>query len=340
MRVLLAPDKFAGTLSASEVCAALGAGWHDRAPSDVLVALPMADGGPGFLDALAAGFGVEPAAVETTGPTGEPVTARLLVVDGDPRTAYVEAAQACGLDLVPGAPRPLEATTAGLVAVLDAALDSGAGRVVVGVGGTASTDGGRPVVEAMSGRWPTTVQLVAATDVDNPLLGPAGAARSFAPQKGASDDEVTALEHRLAAWSSSGSVDPALPGAGAGGGLGYGLLRLGAVQVSGAATVAAAVGLAAATASADLVLTGEGLLDFSSLRGKVVSYVAGAALAAARPCVVVAGGSSLGRREAAAAGVDEVYSLTELVGAETALTAPGRSLRQAGAAVARDWSVL
>ena len=339
MRILVAPDKFAGTLSAAEMCDAFSAGWGDRAPDDRVDVQPMSDGGPGFLAALAAAFEVAPTAVATTGSVGEPVTAQLLVVGDDGEgIAYVEAAQACGLGLAPEPRRPLDASTAGVVALLEAALDSGAISVVVGVGGTASTDGGRPVVEAFAGRWPKDVALVAATDVDAPLLGPSGAARSFGPQKGASDEEVDLLERRLAAWAESGSVDPSSSGAGAGGGLGYGLLRLGATRVSGAALVADAVGLADRVAAADLVVTGEGRLDFSSLRGKVVSHVAGVATASATPCLVLAGGSSVGRREAATAGIDEIYALDEIVGHEAALARPVQSVRQAAAAMAGDWS--
>ena len=339
MRILVAPDKFAGTLSADEVCDAFTAGWLERTPSDVVDAQPMSDGGPGFLAALAAGFETPLTPVTTTGPVGEPVTAELLVVGDDgERIAYVEAAQACGLALAPEPRHPLDASTAGVVALLEAALDSGATTVVVGVGGTASTDGGRPVVEAFPRRWPKDVALVAATDVDAPLLGPTGAARSFAPQKGASDAEVDALERRLAAWAASGTVDPSTPGAGAGGGLGYGLLRLGATRVSGAALVADAVGLADGVATADLVVTGEGRLDFSSLRGKVVSHVAGLAMASATPCLVLAGSASVGRREAGATGIDEIYALDEIVGHEAALARPAQSVGQAAAAMARDWS--
>jgi glycerate kinase len=339
MRVLLAPDKFAGTLTAVQVCDAIAAGWHDTAPRDSVHAQPLADGGPGFLGALAAAHGVAPRAVATTGPSGEPVSAQLLVVPGDPVTAYVEAAQCCGLALAPVLRRPLDASSAGVVGLLEAALESGASSVVVGVGGTASTDGGRPVVEAFERGWPPDVVLIAATDVENPLLGPAGAARSFAPQKGASDSEVTALEQRLLAWASSGSdVDPSTPGAGAGGGLAYGLMRLGARRVSGAALVADAVGLAEVIAACDVVVTGEGHLDFSSVQGKVVSHVADLAQAASRPCVVITGASSLGRREAAAHGIDEVYTLTDAVGPREAIERAGPSVRRVAAAVARDWS--
>ena len=339
MRVLLAPDKFAGTLTAAEVCDAASAGWHDTAPKDVVTSQPMSDGGPGFVGALAtaSGSSASVTSVPTTGPHGEPVAAQLLVVRNT-NTAYLEAAQSCGLALSDPPLRPIDATTSGLVPLLYAALESGVERVVVGVGGTASTDGGRAVVEAFDGTWPGAVELVVATDVENPLLGPAGAARSFAPQKGASDAEVTALEHRLVAWASGADVDPNAPGAGAGGGLGYGLMRLGARRVSGAALVAAAVGLDQLVAAADVVVTGEGQLDFSSLRGKVAAFVAERCLAASTPCVALAGTSTLGRREASANGFDEIYAMADLVGADEALGHAAASVRRVAARVARDWT--
>lgn len=338
MRILFAPDKFAGTMTADEAAAALSDGWRQVAPDDDLVTLAMSDGGPGFLDAVRAVTGAGPVLVSTTGPNGAAVSAPLLVVDGGLRTAYLEAATCCGLAIAPEPRRPLGASSAGLVPLIEAALAAGARRIVIGVGGTASTDGGRPLVEAFTGRLPVDVDLVVATDVENPLLGAAGAARSFAPQKGATDAEVVVLEERLASWAAGADGDPSQPGAGAGGGLGYGLLRLGASRVSGAAVVADLLGLDTAVAASDLVVTGEGRLDFSSLTGKVVSFVAARAQAAARPCVAVVGSSSLGRRGAAAAGIDEIYSLEEAVGAESAFGQPEDALRQVAGAVARDWS--
>lgn len=338
MRVVVAPDKFAGTLTGFEAAEAIRQGWRDTAPQDAVSCVPMSDGGPGFLAALAGATATQPGVVATTGPHGEPMLAQLLVVDDDTRTAYLEAAQVCGLHLAPAGRRPVEATTAGLVPMLHAALQAGARCVVVGVGGTASTDGGRPVAEALAGTWPPDVELVVATDVENPLLGPGGAARSFAPQKGASTAEVEALERRLAAWASGCRVDPSTPGAGAGGGLAFGLMQLGAHRVSGARLVVDAVGLEPAVAAADLVLTGEGCLDPSSLGGKVVAEVARVALEAARPCVALTGSATLRPDEAGAAGIDEVHTLVDLVGVERAFAAAESSLRALAATVAARWS--
>jgi glycerate kinase len=298
----------------------------------------MSDGGPGFLDVLIGSIGGDVQEVATTGPLGAPATARVLVVTGGPRaTAYVESAEVCGLHVEPGR-RPWEATTAGLAPVLVRALELGVGRVVVGVGGTATTDGGRGLVEAL-GEWPTAVELVAATDVPAPLVGEGGAARGFAPQKGADDAMVEQLEARLRAWAEATGGDALAEGAGAGGGLGYGLTLLGARRVDGAQLVAGAVGLPARLAASELVVTGEGRFDWSSLRGKVVAHVASAAVRAGRPCVVLAGEVAVGRREAAAAGVDDAYAVSDLLGSvQASKDRPTAGLRDLAARVARQWS--
>ncbi|HUV47579.1 MAG TPA: glycerate kinase [Actinomycetes bacterium] len=338
MRVLLAPDKFAGTLSAVDVCDAFAAGWHDIAAADQVSAAPMSDGGPGFIASLATAAGVTPRVADTVGPHGALVSAQLLLLDGERPTAFIEAASCCGLALSTEPRRPLEASSVGLARLIEAAVEAGATRIVIGVGGTATTDGGRPVYDTLAGSLPPELDLVAATDVDNPLLGPAGAARSFGPQKGATDAQIAALEQRLSAWAAGADIDPSTPGAGAGGGLAFGLMRLGARRVSGAAVVAEAIDLDGQIAGADLVVTGEGGIDFSSLRGKVVAFVAGRAQELARPCIAVTGYSTVGRREAATAGIDEIYSLVDAVGRDRALAQPAAAVRRVGATAARDWS--
>lgn len=337
-RVLLAPDKFAGTLTAAAAAAAMAAGWRIAAPDTVTDQVPMADGGPGFLAALAAGLGGTFVDVRSSGPLGEPVTAQVLVDDsGDPPTAYVEAAQTCGLARADRS-RPWEATTAGLAAVLCAALSAGAARVVVGVGGTATTDGGRGVVEAI-GQWPPDVHLVVATDVTSRLLGSHGAARGFGPQKGADPAMVARLDRRLAEWAAATGGDPDAPGSGAGGGLGYGLALLGGQLLSGASRVADLIDLNGRIAEAEVVLTGEGCLDWSSLRGKVVAEVAGRARDAGRPCLVLAGQVRIGPAEAAAAGISEAWSVTNRVGSVAGARAnPERELSRLAEQVAGLWS--
>lgn len=335
VRVLLAPDCLGGTLSASAAAEALATGWRAARPADDLVEVPMSDGGPGFLDCL-------PGTRITTlvlDPLARPVLAAYLL---DGTTAYVESAEAAGLHLLDPAERdPAVTTSHGVGQLVLWAVDAGATRVVVGLGGSATNDGGRGFLEA-AGHL-AGVALVAATDVTSPLLGPAGATRLFAPQKGATPAQLDGLEAAMAHWADlvearRGVAVRDLPGAGAAGGLGFALLALGATRVAGASVVADAVGLEALIPTCDLVVTGEGRLDGSSLRGKVVHAVAEAALAAGVPCVAVAGEVLLGRREAGAAGLAEAVSLVDAVGRERALAEPAGALAACASELARRWS--
>jgi glycerate kinase len=361
VRVLLAPDGFSGTLTALEAAEALAQGWHSERPDDELHLQPMSDGGPGFLEALP---GVRITAL-VEDPLARPTLATF-ALDGS--TAYVEAAQAAGLHLLDPSDRdPRITTTYGVGQLVTAALEAGATRVVLGLGGTATNDGGAGLLAALGiarqdeagGRLepgglalagaarlagePPEMELVAATDVDNPLLGPYGATQVFGPQKGLAADHVEALDTALEHWADLveahlGVRARDLPGAGAAGGLGFALLALGSTRVPGFDVVADAVGLAQQIAAADLVVTGEGRLDGSSTRGKVVAGVAALALEHGVPCVAVAGEVLLGRREAAAAGLAETFALLD--------HAPDRALSEAAAVVsevavqvARRWSV-
>ena len=362
MRVLVAPDKFGGTLTAPEAAAAIAEGWRDVAPHADVEMLPLSDGGPGFLDALEAALGGERRHVRVRGPLGDAVDASVLVVRD---TAYVESAQAAGLHLVPASERdPRAASTYG-VGELVALAAPGVHRVVLGLGGTATNDGGAGLWAAL-GAQPADVltaggtglaaltdvfpphqlpvSLVAATDVDNPLLGPNGASAVYGPQKGADRAAVLDLDDALRRWADLVEARTGLgglrdrPGAGAAGGLGFGLLALGATVTSGFGMVAEAVRLQERVGAADLVITGEGKMDAQSLRGKVVVQVAAAAREAAVPCLVVAGQAEVGRRDAAAAGVDDVQSVAETLGtAQAALEAGAGGVRQAAVALARRW---
>lgn len=338
MRVLVAPDCFTGTLTAYQAASAIAEGWRRTDPTGTADLAPLSDGGPGFVEVLYRSRGGQLLDYEVAGPLGQRVSAQVLVVDG---TAYVEAAHACGLALVRGPDRhPLEASTAGVADLLKAALALGVGRVVVGVGGTATTDGGRGCVDAFGGpgSWPADVELAVATDVDNPLLGGSGAAVVYGPQKGADRGQVAALEERMVAWAAAtgGPVDA--PGAGAGGGLGYGLMLLGGRRVSGVQTVLDAVRLEERARDVDLLLTGEGCFDATSLQGKVARGVAWVAQRSARPCVVLAGRVLVGRREFSAAGVDAAYSVEELAGSvEAARSRPAQRLAELAERVARSW---
>ncbi|MET0235605.1 MAG: glycerate kinase [Kibdelosporangium sp.] len=335
MRVLIAPDCFGGTLTAPEAAQAMADGWHATAPGDELVLRPLTDGGPGFVDVLHAVLGGTVHPVEVTGPLGAPVTATWLEHDS---TAYVESAQANGLHLVPEADRrPLDATTRGVGELMVAARDAGVDRIVIGLGGSATTDGGKGMLEVATGDWP---ELVAATDVENPLLGPHGAAHTFGPQKGASPRDVAELETRLEDFSGQAGIELRdEPGAGAAGGLGYGLFLLGATRVSGAGLVRDLTGLDRAMADAQLVLTGEGSFDWQSLRGKLVTSVASAAAERGLPCLVLAGQVSVGRREAAAAGIEAAFAVVEHAGSvDAAFADPAGTLARLAESVAAQWS--
>jgi glycerate kinase len=371
MRVLVCPDKFAGTLSAVGAADALVTGWLSIRGTDELTAKPLADGGPGFLDVLAAAVQGRWVPVPTVDPLGRPIDADLLLV-GD--TGYVESAQACGLHLLAPSERdPKRTTSFGLGALLAAAVESGARRVVVGLGGSATNDAGAGVLAAL-GAAPLdaagyalpyggaaligcaslagtprirTTGLVAATDVDNPLTGEHGASAVYGPQKGASEQEVLLLDAALAHFAGVLERDlptcppdlARLPGAGAAGGLGALILALGGHCESGIDLVRTITGLDAALDEADLVITGEGSFDDQSLRGKVVAGVAGAARDRGLPCVVVAGRVAANRERAAAAGVTEARSLVDLYGSEErAMAEPGAGLREIAGRLARRWS--
>ena len=363
MRVLVAPDTFAGTLTAVEAAHAIAEGWRRRAPDDELDLAPMSDGGPGFVDVLHATLGGELLAVTVGGPTGTPVPATLLVVG---ETAYVETAQAVGLELTGG--RGAEhATSRGAGELLRhavRALPGGTGRVVLGLGGSGTNDGGAGLLAALgvtgdrpldagpaglAGLGPLDlgparaalegVTLVAATDVDVPLTGLFGATRSAGADKGLDEDRQLAVDGWLEELARAAGRRLALePGAGAAGGLGYALMLLGATRTPGIALVAEAVGLADRARAADLVLTGEGAFDFSSRSGKVPYGVAAIAQEALRPCVALARQVLVGGREMRALGMESAYSLVDLVGTERAFADPAGALRDLAARVARTWS--
>lgn len=341
MRVLIAPDCFTGTLTAPEAAAAMAQGWLRTDPTAELDLAPLSDGGPGFVAALQASLGGAVHRIEVSGPLGDPTPADLLATsDG---TVYVEAAQACGTHLLPaGSWHPMRAGTEGVGDLLRTAIDAfSARRIVVGIGGSASTDGGRGCVERFrsNGDWPDGVQLVAATDVDNPLFGANGAAVVYGPQKGAAPEEVAELDARLRGWAQETGGNPAAAGAGAGGGLGYGLMLLTGTRASGVQTVMDAVGLQARAQRSDVLLTGEGMFDGTSLQGKVPKGVAWTAQRAGRPCVVLAGRVRIGRREFSAAGVDAAYAVEESAGSlAAALAQPADRLADLAARVARTWT--
>jgi glycerate kinase len=365
MRVLIAPDKFAGTLTAVQAADAIAAGWGRTSPADELRAAPLADGGPGFADTVAAAVGGQLLAVTVSGPRGEPVPATVVFAG---ETAYVEAAQACGLHLVPEGERdPRETTTYGVGELLVAAVGAGASRIVVGLGGSATNDGGAGLLAALGAgprdllgrgahglaalrseqvdlaaarRTLRGATLVAATDVDNPLHGLRGATVGFAEQKGATREQLPELEQALEHWGNLVDERSALAkGAGAAGGLGFALLALGAQRVPGIATVMDIVGFGELLSGTDLVVTGEGSLDWQSLRGKVVSGVAQAAMERGVPVIVLAGQVLVGRRELSALGVEAAYPVADGPAEVAAsLAHPAERLADLAERIARTWS--
>ncbi|HUC57482.1 MAG TPA: glycerate kinase [Streptosporangiaceae bacterium] len=370
MRVLIAPDKFKGSASALEVAAALAAGLKESRPDLEVVLLPVADGGEGTIGAaLSAGYELVPCAAE--GPVGEPVQSGFAFAGG---TAVVELADVTGLRLLPGAKAPLTASTYGVGQVMKAALDDGAATIVLGIGGSASTDGGAGMVEALGVRltgedgteigrggaalaWLASVdpsgldprlghgrcEVLVASDVDNPLLGPSGAAAVFGPQKGATPAEVQVLDLALARWAelteaATGRHVSSKAGAGAAGGTGFAALAyFGARLVPGVELVLDLIGFDEALGSADLVITGEGSMDEQSLGGKAPVGVARAAAKAGVPVIAVAGRLALTPEQVADAGFAAAYSLADLEPDQAASMARAGELlarigRQIGAA--------
>ncbi|WP_326595978.1 glycerate kinase [Streptomyces sp. NBC_01803] len=345
-KVLIAADKFKGSLTAAEVGRHVAAGIRAVRPSAEIESLPVADGGDGTVDAaVAGGFTAREAAV--TGPLGLPVTASFALRDD---VAVVEMAQASGLRLLPPFTfAPLTATTFGTGELIAAALDAGARTVVLGVGGSATTDGGagmltalgarlldadgdalphgggplRELTEAdLSGLDPRLkdTTFVLAGDVDNPLTGPNGAAAVYGPQKGADPVEIEALDNALTNFArvlerapgSRAAEYARAPGAGAAGGVGFGaLLGLNAVFRPGIDVLLEVLGFTAALDRADLVITGEGSLDEQTLRGKAPAGVAAAAGAAGKPVVAVCGRLTLDEDTLRAAGIERAYPLTD-----------------------------
>ncbi|MEH3141328.1 MAG: glycerate kinase [Mycobacterium kyogaense] len=359
MKVLVAPDSFKGSASASDAARAVAAGWRSARPHDTVIELPQADGGEGTLDAIAAAGSWRSHRERVTGPDRRPVYARWMRNDNG--SAVVELAESSGITLMPVL-SPVTATSRGTGEVLARVLDSGVHDVLIALGGSASTDGGFGLLCALGlrafdsrGRLleHTTVGaldavatvdatelrpapaggVVALVDTTAPLFGPRGAAHVFGPQKGAGSAVLRYLDDRLRHWSdvlaAAGlTADPGAPGAGAAGGGGYALLCWGAGFASGADHVVRRSGLGDRIPSADLVVTGEGRFDATSLTGKLVGRVLQKCEAAGTPAVVIAG-------QIATDTPGHAVSLADLAGTvDAALADPLRWLREAGAAAA------
>lgn len=370
MRILIAPDKFKGSLTAAEVADHLAAGLARVAPHVETDACPIADGGEGTVDAaVSAGF--TPVPVTVGGPTGERIAA-VYARHGD--TAVVELATASGLHRLPGGRlAPGTASSRGTGELLAAALDAGATTLVLGIGGSACTDGGAGMIEALGARLldghgrpvgpggdglreiahldldgvhPAldTAQVVVACDVDNPLLGTRGAAAVYGPQKGATPTDVARLDEALAHWdrlvsATTGTRHADTPGAGAAGGVGYAALAvLGAELRPGIELLLELVGFEHRLARADLVVTGEGSLDAQTLHGKGPAGVAAAAARRGVPAVAVAGRVELDTDQLRQAHLRRAYALLALEPVpDRCMTRAGELLEATAARLAADW---
>lgn len=364
--VLVAADKFKGSLTAVQVAERVTAGLRRVVPGVRVTALPVADGGDGTVAAaVAAGF--ERRETRVTGPLGTPVTAAY-AVRGD--TAVVEMAEASGLQHLPaGEFAPLTATTHGSGELLRAALDAGARTIVFGVGGSATTDGGAGMLTALGARLLDAdgepvgpgggglaalaeadlsgldpriadIDLILASDVDNPLTGPKGAPEVYGRQKGATEDDIAVLDAALAHYASVlGPEQARLPGAGAAGGIGYGaLVALDARFRPGIDVMLDVLGFAPALARATLVVTGEGSLDEQTLHGKAPAGVAAAARAAGVEAVAVCGRLALPPKALDGAGIRRAYALTELEpDPALCMAQAGPLLERAAESIARDF---
>jgi glycerate kinase len=359
-RVVIAPDSFKGSITAASAAAAVAEGWRSVERSAQILLRPMADGGEGTVAAFAAAderATMMPVTVD--GPHGETVDAHwLLLPDG---TGVAELASTSGIELLGERRRPWDADSLGFGQCIVAALEHGVSRLVLGIGSSASTDGGVGLLTALGARFLNAegeriargarglaelhaVELddlcalpaggvLVLTDVTNRLLGAQGAAAVFGPQKGLDVHGVAAADAGLARLADLLGGDPIAPGAGAAGGAGFALHLWGATLTPGAAEVAELIGLEAAVRGADLVITGEGSFDGQSAAGKVPSFVADLAAAAGVPVALVAGRIE---GEADVTGFVASLSLSRFAGsARSSLADPARWLRAAGAALAQ-----
>ncbi|WP_298040453.1 glycerate kinase [uncultured Microbacterium sp.] len=365
--VVFAPDSFKGSISAADAAEALAAGWIEADPSAEFVLRPMADGGEGTVEAFAAAVaGSEWMPVTVDGPAGVPVRTAWLLLPPTPDaphgTGVIDLASTSGIELMVE-PRPLDAHTIGFGQAIAAALDYGVSRLVLGIGSSASTDGGTGMLSALGAQFlneagksvapgargladisevdttalRTAPETFVLTDVTNPLVGLRGAAAVFGPQKGlTASSDIDALDAALGKLAQLLDTDPQQPGSGAAGGVGAALLTWGATLVPGAQEVARLLGLPVAIAGADIVVTGEGSYDGQSGDGKVPSYIAGLAASAGARAALAAGRITA---DADTGLFVAVASLIDLAGgSDSALAEPARHLRAAGATLARAWT--
>jgi glycerate kinase len=348
LTVLIAPDSFKGSLTSVQVARSLADGWARARPNDSILLCPLADGGEGTLEAVAAAGGWEWQNAEVADPLGRRIQARWLrSVDGG--RAVVEMAEASGLSRLTAAERdPVGATSLGTGELIQAAIDAGVEHITIAIGGSATTDGGKGMLEGLRGLegLPTPPAVEVACDVSNPLLGEQGAAAIYGPQKGASPAQVAELDARNALWAddlerSTGRRERDTPGAGAAGGVGFGLLaiqdRFGSFALRpGVDLVMEATDFDARLAQADLVITGEGRIDAQTAYGKTALGVARRAAAAGVPCIAVGGGvEPEGIAALAAVGAVAVPVVERPQSVETAMAAGTPPVERCGERLAR-----
>jgi glycerate kinase len=367
MRIVVAPDSYKGSVSALGVAEAIERGIHAVFPDAEVLKVPIADGGEGTVEALVAATGGRLQHTEVPGPLGEPVRATWGVL-GDGQTAVIEMAAASGLPLVPKDARdPRITSTSGTGWLLQAALDAGLRKVVIGIGGSATNDGGTGLARALGVRFLDAagqplpeggaalarldridlagldprladLELMVACDVDNPLTGPRGASAVYGPQKGATPEMVQELDRALAVYAQvatrvTGRAVADLPGAGAAGGLGAGLLWFTSAQLRpGVEIVLEATGFEAMVTGADLVVTGEGRTDAQTAMGKAPVGVAAVAQRHQVPVVCLSGGLGDGADEVLSRGIGAVASIVPQPMALEACISQGAELIEAGAA--------
>ncbi len=372
MRIVIAPQEFKGSLSASEAAAAMAEGARSALPGAALEIVPMADGGPGTVEAVVAAEEGRTVTTTVQDPLGRPVEARWGIVGG--RTAVIEMAAVAGLSLLTADERdPRVTSTYGVGELVLAALEAGCRRLIIGQGGSATNDGGAGMAQALGVRFLDTDggelpsggaalacleridvsgldsrvrarEVIAATNVTNPLCGPEGASLVYGPQKGAGAEAARELDAALRRYAEIVERDvgvPVLdvPGAGAAGGLGAGLIAfLGARIEPGVEVVAEVVGLRRRVHGADLVLTGEGCLDEQTGYGKTVAGVARIAAAEGVPVIAVAGSLGSGWERVLEMGVEGVEAIVpSLAAPEEAMARPAELLAAAAARAVNGW---
>ncbi len=370
MKIVIAPDSYKESLTAIEVAMEIEAGFREIFPQAKYVKLPMADGGEGTVAALVAATGGSLVAQEVTGPLGEPIEA-YYGLTGDGKTAVIEMAAACGLALVaPQLRNPLKSTTYGVGELIKGALDAGISHLIIGIGGSATNDGGAGMLQALGANLLDhggheigfgggalvdldridisnldsrlkRCRMETACDVDNPLTGPKGASAVFGPQKGATPEMVAQLDDNLAHFAALIDRDLGvqvdnLPGAGAAGGMGAALRAFcGSVLRPGIDIVMETVGLEGAVQGADLVITGEGRIDSQTIHGKAPIGVARVAKRFGKPVIAIAGSLSPDVNVVYEYGIDAVFSVLSQVGtAEEAFLSAAANVRSASRNIA------